>query len=99
MTIPINIPQHDIELFCRRHHVQRLGLFGSAVHGTLKPDSDLDVLVEFDPDHIPGLAFFKMQQELSDLLWRKVDLNTFKFLSPNFRDSVMSELKVLYESA
>ena len=61
-----------------------------------RPDSDLDVLVEFDPGHTPGLAFFGMEQELSELLGRKVDLNTPQFLSPYFRDKVLAEAEVQY---
>lgn len=56
----------------------------------------MDVLVEFDPAHIPGLEFFSMQEELSAILGRKVDLNTPKFLSPYFRDEVLAEAEVLY---
>ena len=59
-------------------------------------DSDLDVLVEFEPGHTPGLAFFGMEQELSELLGRKVDLNTAQFLSPYFRDKVLAEAVVQY---
>jgi predicted nucleotidyltransferase len=85
--------------FCRQHHVRRLALFGSAIHGDARPDSDLDVLVEFEPGHTPGLAFFGMEQELSELLGRKVDLNTPQFLSPYFRDRVLQEAEVEYVAA
>ncbi len=61
--------------------------------------SDLDVLVEFEPGHIPGLAFFGMQAELSATLGRPVDLNTPQFLSPYFRDQVRKESQVIYEQA
>jgi predicted nucleotidyltransferase len=71
-------------------------LFGSALRDDFRADSDVDVLVEFDPAHIPGLEFFSMQDELSAMLGRKVDLNTPKFLSPYFRDEVLAEAEVLY---
>jgi predicted nucleotidyltransferase len=63
----------------------------------LGPDSDIDVLVEFDPNHIPGLAFFSMQQELSQILGREVDLNTHQFLSPYFRGQIQEEAALVYE--
>jgi uncharacterized protein len=76
------------------HYIRKLAVFGSVLHGDARPDSDLDALVEFDPGHVPGLAFFGMEQELSELLGRKVDLNTPQFLSPYFRDEVLAEAEV-----
>jgi len=60
------------------------------------PASDVDVLVEFDPQHVPGLAFFEMEGELSKILGRKVDLNTPRFLSPYFRNQALAEAEVEY---
>lgn len=94
----LDIPSQAIAEFCRRHHIRRLALFGSALRDDFRPDSDLDVLVEFEPDHIPGLEFFAMQEELSDVFGRNVDLNTPKFLSPHFRDKVLAEAEVLYDA-
>jgi predicted nucleotidyltransferase len=94
--IKINLPKQKIADFCRRHHVRKLAVFGSALREDFRPDSDLDVLVEFEPGHTPGLAFFGMEQELSELLGRKVDLNTPQFLSPYFRDKVLAEAEVQY---
>jgi uncharacterized protein len=93
------LPQRQIAEFCQRHHIRKLAVFGSVLHGDARPDSDLDVLVEFESGHVPGLAFFAMEQELSSLLGRKVDLNTPQFLSPYFRDRVMEEAKVQYAAA
>jgi predicted nucleotidyltransferase len=90
------IDKRRIAEFCRRRHVRRLSLFGSALRGELRPNSDLDVLVEFEPGHAPGFAFFSMQDELSELMGRKVDLNTPGFLSRYFRDKVMAEAEVVY---
>jgi uncharacterized protein len=90
------LPKDKIADFWRRHHIRKLAVFGSVLHGDARPDSDLDVLVEFDPGHVPGLAFFGMEQELSELLGRKVDLNTPQFLSPSFRDAVLAEAGVEY---
>ena len=94
--IKVDLPKEKIADFCRRHHIRKLAVFGSALREDFRPDSDLDVLVEFDPGHTPGLAFFGMEQELSELLGRKVDLNTPQFLSPYFRDKVLAESAVQY---
>ncbi len=94
--IKVDLPKEKIADFCRRYHIRKLAVFGSALREDFRPDSDLDVLVEFDPGHTPGLAFFGMEQELSELLGRKVDLNTPQFLSPYFRDKVLAEAEVQY---
>jgi hypothetical protein len=91
------LPKDKIADFCRRHHIRKLAVFGSVLHGNWRPDSDLDVLVEFEPSHVPGLAFFGMELGLSELLGRKVDLNTPQFLSPYFRDQVLAEAEVQYQ--
>ncbi|HSR31586.1 MAG TPA: nucleotidyltransferase family protein [Anaerolineae bacterium] len=95
----VSVDEETIAAFCRKYHIRRLALFGSALHGKSMADSDLDVLVEFEPDHVPGLAFFAMEIELSELLGRKVDLNTPAFLSPYFRDQVLAEAEVQYAQA
>ena len=92
----IRIPQDTIAEFCRRHHIRKLALFGSVLRDDFRPDSDVDVLVEFDPSHVPGLAFFGMEGELSKILGRKVDLNTPQFLSPYFRNQALAEAEVEY---
>ena len=97
--LALDIPQEEIAAFCRRHHIRRLALFGSVLRGDLGPDSDIDVLVEFDPNHIPGLAFFAMQRELSQILGRDVDLNTPQFLSPYFRQQVQDEAAVIFDQS
>jgi predicted nucleotidyltransferase len=94
----IDIPHGRIQEFCRRHHILRLYLFGSVLRDDFGPGSDIDVLVEFDPEHIPGLAFFAMQNELANILGRNVDLNTHGFISSNFRDEVLDEAIPLYVS-
>ena len=94
--LAIDIPLERISQFCRRHHVRRLSLFGSVLRDDFTSESDVDVLLEFESGHTPGLAFFRMQEELSELLGRKVDLNTPAFLSGHFREEVLREAKVLY---
>ncbi len=85
--------------FCRRHHIRRLAFFGSVLRDDFGPESDVDVLVEFEDSHVPGLAFFTIQDELSALLGRPVDLHTPQFLSPYFRDDVLREAEVPYAEA
>jgi len=95
----IQIPQEQIEAFCRKHHIARLALFGSVLRDDFTDDSDVDVLVEFEPGHTPGFAFFDMQDELSEMLGRNVDFNTPEFLSPYFRDEVLAEAENHYVAA
>jgi predicted nucleotidyltransferase len=95
----ISIPLEAIAEFCRRHHIRRLALFGSVLRADFGPESDVDVLVEFEPDHVPGLAFFGMHDELSEMLGRQVDLNTPGFLSPYFREAVLASANTLYDAA
>lgn len=85
--------------FCRRHHVRSFALFGSVLRDDFGPESDIDVLVEFDPGKTPGLGFFGMQDELSEHFGRRVDLNTPGFLSRYFRDQVTAEAVSLYGTA
>ncbi|MEX0801107.1 MAG: nucleotidyltransferase family protein [Dehalococcoidia bacterium] len=92
----LRVGPEAVAAFCRRHHIRRLALFGSVLTREFRPDSDLDVLVEFEPGHTPGLAFFEMEEELSRLLDRKVDLNTPQFLSPRFRETVRAEAEVVF---
>ena len=96
MSARVPIDRQQIADFCRRHHIRKLALFGSVLRDDFRPESDVDVLVEFEPDHVPGLAFFAMQRELSELLRRRVDLSTPGFLSRYFRDQVIAESEALY---
>jgi len=90
------IEKDKIADFCKRHHIRRLSIFGSALREDFTADSDVDVLVEFEKGHIPGFAFFAMQDELSQLLGRKVELHTPNFLSRYFRDEVLKTAEVQY---
>ena len=92
----IAVDPEKIAEFCRRNHIRRLSFFGSVIRDDFTPSSDVDVLVEFEPGKTPGLAFFGMQEELSEILGRKVDLNTLECLSPYFRKEVLAEAEVLY---
>ena len=95
-TLSIDIPQEQITNFCRQHHIRRLSLFGSVLRNDFSDDSDVDVLVEFDPGHTPGLVFFSIQRDLSELIGRQVDLNTANDLDPSFRRAVLNEAQVVY---
>ena len=97
--VRIPIDQEKIEEFCLRHHIRRLSLFGSVLHEGFAAGSDVDVLVEFQPGRVPGLAFFAMEMELAEILGYPVDLNTAGFLSPRFRDRVLAEAETQYVRA
>jgi uncharacterized protein len=93
----IQLPKDKLDDFCRRHHIKKLSLYGSYLRGESRPDSDIDILVEFDPDHIPGLIRLAgMEIELSDLIGRKADLRTAQDLSPYFRQEVLAMAEVQY---
>ncbi len=92
----IQVDHKKIEEFCKSHHIRKLSFFGSVLTEDFGPHSDVDVLVEFEPGHVPGLAFFTMEQELSEILGRKVDLNTPQFLSPHFRNDIVAEAEAEY---
>ena len=95
-----NIDESTVTPYCQAHHIRRLSLFGSHLKGSARSDSDIDLLVEFDPAHMPGLLrIAAMESELSGLLGgRKVDLRTAGDLSPYFRDEVLKSADVQYES-
>jgi predicted nucleotidyltransferase len=95
----VELPEEKIADFCRRNRIRRLALFGSILRDDFGPESDVNVLVEFEPDTKVGLSFSRMQDELTQLLGRQVDLNTLGFLSVYFRDQVLAEAKVQYEAA
>ena len=101
MNPKVDMPSKQIAGFCRRHHIRRLAVFGSALRPDFDQESDIDILVEFDPDHIPGLfGVARMERELSTLLGgRKVDLRTREDLSRYFRQQVMQEAEVQYAQA
>ncbi|MFH0825306.1 MAG: nucleotidyltransferase domain-containing protein, partial [Pseudomonadota bacterium] len=88
----LRMPKEAIKDFCLRHHIRKLSIFGSCRRGDYGPQSDVDVLVEFHPEHIPGLlGIVRMQRELSGMLdGRVVEIRTARDLSPYFRDEVVA---------
>jgi predicted nucleotidyltransferase len=100
MSPQISIDRDAVSAFCRRHHITRLALFGSVLRDNFGPESDIDVLVEFQPGHVPGLKFVSIERELSGLLHgRRVDMVTAKFLNPRIRDEVLGSAEPLYVAA
>jgi predicted nucleotidyltransferase len=94
----ISVPQGPIAEFCERHHIRRLAFFGSVLRDDFGPGSDVDVLVEFEPGHTPGLITLAgMEIELSGLLGRQIDMRTPGDLSRYFRQEVMDTAQVYYE--
>jgi predicted nucleotidyltransferase len=84
---------------CRRYHVVRLSLFGSVLGEDFRPESDLDVLVEFEPGRTPGFEFVRLQRELSELFGYTVDLHTYHSLSRYFRDDVLRESRTIFDAS
>ena len=94
------MPREAVADFCRRHHVLRLSLFGSVLREDFRPESDVDVLVEFEPTHVPGfIRMAAMENELSKLFDRKVDLLTPNSISHYFRAKVLREALTLHDAA
>lgn len=96
LSAAIYLPLDEIAALCQKHHIRKLALFGSVLRDDFRPDSDVDVLVEFEPGRVPGFGFIIVQDELSALLGREVDLNTPGFLSRHFRQQVMDSTLVVY---
>ena len=94
----IEVPKSRLAEFCRNHHIRQLALFGSVLHEDFRPDSDVDVLVEFEPDHVPGfIALGEMESELSAILGgHPVDLVTEGFLNRRIRSHILADMEVEY---
>jgi uncharacterized protein len=94
----IDIEPERIAAFCRRHHITRLRLFGSVLRDDFGPQSDIDVLAEFDPEHMPGWEIIDMEEELGTMFGgRKVDMVDPKFLNRHLRDRILRDALVQYE--
>ena len=101
MAVPhISVSEESLRAFCRQHHIRKLALFGSVLRNDFTPDSDIDVIAEFEPGEPVGyIRLGTVEAELSDLLGRRVDLNLEDSLNPAFREGVLSEAQVLYDAA
>ncbi|HYK58097.1 MAG TPA: nucleotidyltransferase domain-containing protein [Bryobacteraceae bacterium] len=97
-ALPIAIPKEFLREFCEWDHIRKLSLFGSVLTPRFRPESDIDVLVEFDPGHTPGLLTLAgMEIEISERLGRKVDMRTAEDLSRYFRDEVVASALPQFE--
>ncbi|MGL6337955.1 MAG: nucleotidyltransferase family protein [Waterburya sp.] len=96
LALPIQIPLSKLEDFCKRNHINKLSLFGSVLRNDFTSQSDVDLLVEFLEGKTPGLAIVDLQDELSQILGREVDLRTAAELSRFFRKRVLREAVVIY---
>ena len=97
MDLPINIDQEQLAAFCRKHHLTKIAFFSSVLTGRFAPDSDVDVLFEYHPEHIPSLFDVAgMEEELSEILGRKADMRTPRDLSHYFRDEVVRSARIQY---
>lgn len=90
------VSPEQITSFCRKYHIKKLSLFGSVLRDDFRPDSDIDILVEFEEGKTPGFEIIKMQNELSQLSGHAVDLRTAKDLSRYFRSRVIREARAVY---
>lgn len=100
MSVKLKIPKPAVALWCRGNNIRRLSLFGSVLRDDFRPDSDVDVLVEFEPGARVGLiGLAGMEIELSGLLGRRAEIHTVKGLSPRFRDEVLQDAEIQYEQA
>ncbi len=101
MNARIDIPKEEIAAFCQRNHIRCMALFGSVLRDDFTPESDVDVLVDFELDWTPGLEFITIQDELSEILGRQVDLYTFKGVESSrnwlLREEILSSAEVQYE--
>ena len=96
-NLPFTIPEGPLKAFCQKNHIQKLSLFGSVLRQDFHPNSDVDVLVEFESGHVPGYKFIGMERELSSLFGgRPVDLVTPKFLNHRIRQEILQAAEVLY---
>jgi hypothetical protein len=97
MSVPIEVDRQRIAAFCEKHHICKLAFFGSVLSHDFRPDSDVDVLVEFEPGQVVGLVRLAgMERELSEIIGRKVDMRTPQDLSRYFRDEVVASAEVQY---
>ena len=99
-TLPIYLPKAEINQICQQYNISKLSLFGSVLRHDFTTESDIDILVEFEPGKTPGLAIIRIEDELSPVLGRVVDLRTPKDLSRYFRLlRVLQEAMVIYEQS
>lgn len=100
MNAAVSIPMEELESFCARHHIRKLAVFGSVLRDDFTADSDVDLLIEFEPGERVGFfRLYQLQEDLGALIGHRVDLCTRNMLSPYFRDRILEEAEELYVSA
>ena len=98
--VRIAVPQDRIDEYCRQHHSRWLALFGPVLRENFRPDSDVDMLVEFEPDHrYTYFTLAQIEDDLSTLLGRRADVHMPKSLHPFLRDKVLDQAEALYDGA
>lgn len=96
----IDVPRQQLADLCRRHHVRRLAFFGSVLRDDFRPDSDIDVLVEIDPGKtVTFFTLARLENDLADMLGRRVDLHVPRMLHPYLRDKVLSQAEDVFVAA
>ncbi len=95
-NIPIEIDEDAIKRLCQQYYIRKLSLFGSVLRSDFHHNSDVDILVEFEPGRTPGFEFIDIQDQLSKMIGRSIDLNTPKSLSHHFRAQVIASAKAIY---
>jgi len=98
-TMQIDVAQDRLDDFCQCHHITRMAFYGSVLRDDFHADSDVDVLIAFDPDHVPGWEMIGMMDELQHLLGREVDVTTFDAIHPLLRDKILASIRTVYERA
>ena len=94
---PLEVSEDRVADFCRRHHIRKLSLFGSVLRDDFRPDSDVDVLIQFEAGHVIGLGIMDLEEELSQLLGgRSIDLVNEKYLNRRLRSRILAEAEVQY---
>jgi len=97
MSRKVVVPKEKIAEFCRRHHIRKLALFGSVLRDDFGPDSDVDVLVDFEPGHVVGFKILDIEEELSQLFGgHRADMVRQKYLNPRLRERVLASAEVQY---
>jgi len=95
----LNLTDGQIADFCRQHHIKRMAVFGSILRDDWGPQSDVDVLVEVEPGHVPGFGFIAIGRRLGEVIGRPVDLSTFNGVHPYLRQEIYNTLEVIYDAA
>jgi uncharacterized protein len=95
--LDLSYSREQLEELCRRYHVSKLSVFGSTLRGEARPDSDLDLLVEFEPKDYPGWEYFDLEEDLGRLFKKKVDLVTEDFLRDSLRQKIIDSARLIYD--